>query len=166
MIDIVEVRLLGTGSRLLTDRALVHRALTDVVDELQDRDVCLQRGEILIVHGGQGYVDRRTGITKGADLLIDQDARSMGLSVKPVPARWRDPCRPECNHGPRKVNRFGQSYCQFAGFYRNQEMVDLCEYHRCITFPLGRSVGTRDCMRRAQAAGIGVVPYEARVVVP
>lgn len=160
MTDIV-LRILGTGSRLLTDRTLVRRALIEVLStegtggDLPDVD------EVLIVHGAQGYVDERTGETKGADLLIDQEAKALGMRTKPMPAKWRDPCRLECNHGPRKLNRHGQDYCQFAGFYRNQDMVDLWAYDLCIAFPLGRSVGTRDCMRRAVAAGIEVVPYEA-----
>jgi hypothetical protein len=159
MTDIV-LRILGTGSRLLTDRALVRYALTEAVDAYQDREVGLLRCEILVVHGAQGYVDQRTGETKGADLLIDQEAKALGMRTKPMPAKWRDPCRPGCSHGPRKLNRHGQDYCQLAGFYRNQDMVDLWAYDLCIAFPLGRSVGTRDCMRRAAAAGIEVVPYE------
>jgi hypothetical protein len=159
MTDIV-LRILGTGSRNLTDRALVRRALIEVLStegtggDLPDVD------EVLIVHGAQGYVDERTGETKGADLLIDQEAKALGMRTKPMPAKWRDPCRSECNHGPRKLNRSGQDYCQLAGFYRNQDMVDLRAYDLCIAFPLGRSVGTRDCIRRAAAAGIEVVLYE------
>lgn len=160
----VLLRILGTGSRLLTDRALVRRALTDVLETEGPGHDLYAPDEILVVHGAQGYVDQRTGVTKGADLLIDQEAKSIGMLTTPYPAKWRDPCRPECDHGPRKRNRSGQDYCQFAGFYRNQAMVDLWEYYLCISFPLGRSVGTRDCMRRAKAAGIEVVPYEAAVV--
>jgi len=40
-----------------------------------------------------------------------------------------------------------------AGPRRNQEMVDLGA-DLCLAFPLGESPGTKDCMRRALAAGI------------
>lgn len=42
-----------------------------------------------------------------------------------------------------------------AGPIRNQEMVDSGA-DVCLAFPLGASRGTRDCMRRAAAAGIPV----------
>jgi hypothetical protein len=44
-----------------------------------------------------------------------------------------------------------------AGPLRNQEMVDLGGYYACLAFPLGESRGTRDCMRRAEKAGIPVI---------
>lgn len=46
-----------------------------------------------------------------------------------------------------------------AGPMRNQRMVDLGA-DLCIAFPQGESRGTRDCMRRARAAGIPVVVVE------
>jgi hypothetical protein len=46
-----------------------------------------------------------------------------------------------------------------AGPLRNQEMVDLGA-DVCLAFPLPESRGTRDCMRRAKAAGIPVVVVE------
>lgn len=44
-----------------------------------------------------------------------------------------------------------------AGPIRNQAMVDLGDYLACLAFPLGESRGTRDCMARAEAAGIPVL---------
>lgn len=46
-----------------------------------------------------------------------------------------------------------------AGPLRNQVMVDLGA-DICLAFPLGDSRGTRDCMRRAQAAGIPIINHE------
>jgi hypothetical protein len=45
-----------------------------------------------------------------------------------------------------------------AGPLRNQRMVDA-RPHVCIAFPLGESRGTRDCVKRAEAAGIKVINY-------
>jgi hypothetical protein len=43
---------------------------------------------------------------------------------------------------------------RFMGPERNQKMVDLGGYAACLGFPIDQSYGTRDCMRRADAAGI------------
>jgi hypothetical protein len=53
-----------------------------------------------------------------------------------------------------------------AGPIRNQEMVDRGGFTACLAFPLGVSRGTRDCMRRAEAAGISVfeAPFTPEVV--
>ena len=52
-----------------------------------------------------------------------------------------------------------------AGPRRNQEMVDSCNPSDiCLAFPLADSRGTRDCMRRAEAAGIPVTNYGDQVV--
>lgn len=51
-----------------------------------------------------------------------------------------------------------QRHGRAAGPIRNQEMVDLGA-DACLAFPLGASRGTRDCMRRAEAAGIPVFNY-------
>lgn len=45
-----------------------------------------------------------------------------------------------------------------AGPLRNQEMVDLGA-DVCLAFPMPDSRGTRDCIRRARAAGIPVITY-------
>jgi len=158
----IACRILGTGSRLLEDRALVRHALTE--QERIAREKGAWRQQILVVHGAQGYIDRRTGVTRGADLLVGQEARALGMQVHPVPARWRDPCFSTCKPGHRRIGRDGHDYCPAAGNYRNQCMVDLGPYDICVAFPIGRSTGTRDCMRRAEAAGIGAVTCETAVV--
>jgi YspA, cpYpsA-related SLOG family len=52
---------------------------------------------------------------------------------------------------PADWDRYGRA----AGPIRNQEMADRGA-DLCFGFPLGESRGTRDCMRRAEAAGIFV----------
>lgn len=79
----------------------------------------------------------------GADAMAEWVAEHLlpflengGVRVERHPADW---------------DRHGKA----AGPVRNQEMVDLGA-DLCLAFPLGASRGTRDCMRRAEAAGIPV----------
>lgn len=157
-------RILGTGSRHLTNRTLIRRALLELLESYCDQPYDFRPGQVLVIHGAQGYT-RKDDVTIGADLLIDQEAKALEMLTDPHPADWRGPCRPECDHGPRKVNRWGQDYCQMAGMYRNTEMVNLQpRADICIAFPLGASQGTQDCMRKAVAAGIEVVNYTRTAV--
>ena len=69
---------------------------------------------------------------------------------------WTE-CQPDVN-----VERFPADWAKHgkaAGPIRNQEMVDFGA-DLCLAFPLGASRGTRDCMRRAEAAGIPVKVIE------
>ena len=72
----------------------------------------------------------------GADLLAEVFAKRAGWEVERHPADW---------------DKRGKA----AGPLRNQEMVDLGA-DVCVAFPLGESRGTRDCMSRAEGAGIPV----------
>lgn len=156
------VRILGAGSRSLTDRTLVRRALTEQLEAYRDEPYDFRPEQILVIHGGQGYVRKKDGVTVGADLLIDQEAKALGMLTDPHPADWHASCRPRCDHGLRKRNRWGRDYCQMAGMYRNGEMVDLRpKADICVAFPLEDSLETRDCMRKAKEAGIEVVVYES-----
>lgn len=71
----------------------------------------------------------------GLDLIASQIWDGWGLPVHAVPAE----------HSPEG---------RFMGPERNQKMVELGGYAACLGFPIGQSFGTRDCMRRAAAAGI------------
>lgn len=82
--------------------------------------------DITVVHGG----------AKGADTCAHKAAETLGFHVETHPADWG-------KHG------------KAAGPIRNQEMVDTGA-DICLAFPLGKSVGTWDCVRRAKAAGIPV----------
>ena len=87
--------------------------------------------EITIVHGG----------ARGADGFAHIWAIRNGFTVERHPANWR---------------MSGKA----AGFLRNQHMINLGA-DVCLAFPLGVSRGTRDCMRRAEAAGIPIRNYGA-----
>lgn len=144
-----------TGSREWTDRELLRRALIWAVRNRPRGIVVTARSDVVVAHGAQGTYEDGV-LVKGADMMADEVALDLGMLTKRHPADWLGPCRDICRHGPRRVNGRGQSYCQAAGMYRNGEMVGLGA-DVCLGFPLGRSQGTRGCMRLARLAGIPVV---------
>jgi hypothetical protein len=125
------VRILVTGSRDWEDGDAVRRAIAEAMN---DRGIMTPTGKITeqvtIVHGG---------CPTGADRHAQLWALSLRglMSEEEHPADW-------IHEG------------KAAGPRRNQRMVDAGA-DICLAFPLGESRGTRDCMRRAEAAGIPVV---------
>ena len=85
-------------------------------------------GPPVIVHGA---------CPTGADAIADELATSWGWEIERHPADW---------------DRHGKA----AGPLRNQEMVDAGA-DVCVAFPHGDSRGTRDCMKRATAAGLRLI---------
>lgn len=83
---------------------------------------------------------RHGGCPSGVDKFADDWGNIQGgIAVDRVPANW---------------DQYGKS----AGPRRNTRMVGL-KADICLAFPLGKSSGTRDCMRKAEAAGIKVINY-------
>lgn len=78
------------------------------------------------------------GDARGADRMAAEIWRSRGLPVEPHPADW--------------------SQGKVAGHWRNQAMVDLGA-RLCLAFMLPESRGTRDCVARAEVAGIPTIVY-------
>lgn len=107
---------------------------------LTDRDFDLVRDAIAKAVSDLGDAVVVHGNAQGADRLADRAARSLGLKTEPHSARWR-------------------TEGKAAGPLRNQRMVNLGA-DVCLAFPVGESRGTRDCMRRAEEAGIPVRVYE------
>lgn len=134
------IRILVTGSRMWSDVPL----LTDSLDA-----AAAGHDYVALIHGrcdprnsngeriSWGQANPQ-GTYLGADWLAHQHAVRRGWAIEAKPADWG-------------------LYGNAAGRVRNAAMVqrgaDLC-----IAAPLpdGRSPGTRDCMRRAAAAGIEV----------
>ncbi|QGJ91357.1 ssDNA binding protein [Mycobacterium phage Bachome] len=92
---------------------------------------------LIVVHGG----------ARGADDIADRWAWgmfAMGYVVKPELHRadW-------------------EWYGNKAGVIRNLQMVKAGA-DICLAFPLGRSPGTRHCMREAERAGIPVINFGDR----
>lgn len=120
-------RILVTGSRNWTDKHAIGRAL---FDQFLESPV---GASFVVVHG-----DCPTGADAQAKAIIEAWGRNNShIHQESHPADWD-------THG------------KAAGPLRNQEMVDLGA-DVCLAFPLGDSRGTRDCMRRADAAGIRVI---------
>lgn len=133
------LRILITGSRDWTNKHAIAQALLKAIGDygphlIVDDPQLYTRvlwDQITVIHGG----------ARGADRLAGHVAQNWRMNVDVVPADW---------------DRHGRA----AGHIRNQAMVDAGA-HVCLAFPLGESRGTRDCMRRAHAAGIPVVEVAA-----
>lgn len=146
-------RILITGSRRWSAADVMADALANAIARFD--------GPVTIVHGAAA----------GADRLVDALAPTLGarVSVERWPADWTGPCRPGCRPGHRQIRTSGSpygggaSYCPAAGTYRNAEMV-AAGADLCLAFPIGESRGTRDCMRRAEAAGIEVVNVGDQII--
>lgn len=95
---------------------------------IQFQQMLLNQGarEITLVHGA----------ARGADQLAGEIGRTLGMHIEPHPANW---------------NAYGKR----AGYLRNQAMVDAGA-DVVLAFPVGRSRGTRMCMRLAFEAGLTV----------
>ena len=140
------IRVLFTGSRYASPyqdghRATIWSALLEVHRAYPDGTW------FTLVHGD----------APGADRMAAAYAAHLGWAVEPYPADWDGPCGDRCqpNHRTARRGRPG-TYCPAAGAYRNQRMVDLGA-DVCVATPMRYSRGTRDCVRRAKAAGIPVV---------
>ena len=137
-------RLLVTGSRDFTDRALVDLALDAVVTSFL---LGISRGgPLTLVHGG----------ARGLDFLAHQSwAEEQRGGAEAHFAQWgkhTDQC-PAWDQG--------QPTCKLAGARRNQEMLDAGA-DVCLAFPLSpqsargknTSRGTWDMATRARDAGV------------
>jgi hypothetical protein len=114
----------------------------DLAEQVLNRLMVRYGPNLVIVHGAATGIDRSFAEACG-DLGVEQGAH---------PARWEELDHPEAVIRYDKRNR---PYNANAGPIRNAEMVaagaDLClAFHRAIS----SSKGTKDCARRAIAAGI------------
>lgn len=103
-----------------------HWNAYELAEQVVNRLLARYGPGVIIVHGA----------ATGIDAAFREACEALGVEHEPHPARWDE-------HGKR------------AGPIRNQEMVDagaqMCiAFHRAIS----ASKGTRDCVRRALAAGI------------
>jgi hypothetical protein len=145
-------RVLVTGSRSWADAQLLEVALLSAWDE------ALQAGfDGIVVVEGEAEA--------GADPMARQWAEARGITVDRVPADWPGPCGSDCRPGHRRLRRGGGEYCPTAGHRRNQVMVDRgASVALAFLVPELPCRGTRDCMRRAQLAGIPVWSFLAPAV--
>jgi hypothetical protein len=123
------MRIIVTGSREWTDKRAIRDAILNTLHRMNTGF-----GPHTLVHGD---------CPTGADVLADEVWWET-FPTTPIP--------PEIHRANWKLN--GRA----AGPIRNQQMIDQGA-DVCIAFPLGDSRGTRDCIRRAEAAGIPVLNF-------
>lgn len=137
-------RLLITGSRKWDHSQSVDRVLRYYLRQ------AVHHGGHLVVVQGRAY--------QGADNLAHLWAEHAGRRGWPVvnephPAVWTACASERCTPGHQLRRPSGQLYCPYAGFVRNQQMIDS-RPHACVAFWRAGSSGTRDCRVRAIDAGI------------
>ena len=140
------MRLLVTGSRDWTHLESVNEVLAYYTRQAHEK-----HGRLLVVHGKA---------TRGGDDLAmswvkTRQRNGWPVDQEPHPAHWNAPCGPDCRPGHRQ-QKDGRDWCPYAGHRRNQAMVDLGA-RACVGFWRNGSSGTRDCIRRAEAAHIPVL---------
>ena len=87
-----------------------------------------------------------SGGARGADSLGERFAREFGIPVKRFPADW---------------NAYGKA----AGPIRNAEMAEYAskaDEGYLVAFPIGRSAGTRDMIRKAREKGLTTYVVETK----
>lgn len=134
-------RILVTGSRRWDDETRIGLVLKGVREQEHFADAVL-------VHGAAQGVDRFA-----AAAWI-----SLGGRAEPHPARWGQ-CSRDCPPNHQRGGGERRRYCPTAGHRRNKRMVDLGA-DLCLVFLRDNSAGTRDCRRRAEAAGIPCLTFD------
>lgn len=86
--------------------------------------------DVVVVHGA----------ARGLDAAAAIQAQCLGMNTEAHPANW-------------------DLYGKRAGALRNQEMVDAGA-DIVLAFPLGESIGTWDCIRRAYNAKLDVAVFD------
>ena len=131
------LRILVTGSRHWRDGAAIALGISSWLESI-GTSIGGAYPIPVIVHGGQRTWDPERREWYGADWHAGHAARTWGFGEERHPADWE-------RHG------------RAAGPIRNLKMIRLGA-DVCLAFPLGKSPGTRHCMREAAKAGIPVVP--------
>jgi len=153
------IRILVTGSREWADISALAQALrwaisacgAHLVGTNDDGAPRFPWHQVTVVHGA----------ARGADRVAECIATGWDCAVERYPVRRCDweTCGPDCDPGHRRRGFRGSTYCPAAATRRNQRLVDLGA-DVCLGFPLGLHwSGTRDCMQRAERAGIRVVDW-------
>jgi hypothetical protein len=129
------MRILITGGRSWDNYWTINDAILDVCSwqDKMNLDPDFNPSSITVIHGN----------ARGADTLAGEIAKVHLMAVEVYPARW-------------------DIYGRGAGPIRNQEMVDSGA-DICLAFLMPGSVGTADCVKRAEKAGIEVRKYYAEV---
>lgn len=132
-------RVLVTGSRKWDDILTLHHALNTE---------WRKHGDFILVHGAALGADQMAHHWAKWSVVIE----NFNITIEAHPAK--SVCRvPGC--WDHSFEALGEK----AGPVRNQVMVDRGA-DICLAFPTQDSIGTFDCMKRAEKAGIKVVRFE------
>lgn len=101
--------------------------------------------EVVFVHGSCP-----SGVDAYVDFIVPVH---YGTGIERHPADWYTHDQ-NCYHAPQSGGK-----CPAAGPRRNKLMVDLGA-DICLAFPMGKSAGTRGCVKLAEAAGIPTIVTE------
>jgi hypothetical protein len=140
------MRVLVTGDR--------HWYAPDLAVQVVNRLLARYGRDLVIVHGA----------APGIDWSFTQACADLGVKVEVHPARWDHLDAPGAIV---RVNKDGLRYNANAGPIRNAEMV-AAGAEMCIAFHrfLAGSSGTKDCLRRALAAGIPTYLIDSKKAEP
>lgn len=143
--------ILITGSRSLTDQLLIDQACdTFILESFRRR----------LIGDGVKYKVLKHGAAAGVDTLAAKWAERHGIETVPFPAKWDDWEGLPPEKVNLKRNRFGKYYNAFAGFNRNQKMLDsgfdVLLAIRC----LGKSNGCDDMIERVKKTGKPIFLYK------
>lgn len=89
--------------------------------------------------GGMANIEVISGGARGIDTIARRAAKRVGAKFTEIPADWK-------KHG------------KAAGPIRNGLMLDL-EPDLVWAFPVGKSIGTRNCIKQAKERGIHVTVF-------
>lgn len=124
------MKVLICGSRYWTDRQKIQIPMMRMLTE-----------DDHLIHGDQGYYDKRRGLYVGVDKIAASVAIMMGMLVTPYPAQW---------------SKQGRA----AGPLRNQRMLEDELPDEVWAFRLsGKSNGTDDMIARAVDGGVPVLAF-------
>lgn len=121
--------------------------------------------KVVLVTGSRHWTNRETvrralegcgpvdlvieGGARGADRLAREEARAMGVHVATIEALWDYTGK---GAGPRRN----------SVLVALVEALDATSLAECLAFPLPDSIGTWDCIKKAQKAGIPVFNYGSK----
>lgn len=93
-----------------------------------------------------------SGGAHGADRLAERYAEQHGVRMRVYLAQWNDLSNPDA---VIKTNRLGRKYDALAGIRRNTHIIQAADM--VLAFWDGKSPGTRDGIKKAEAMGKKVV---------
>jgi hypothetical protein len=143
-----------TGSREHPKPELAVYAVADFV-------LNVAPGPVVVRHGG---CPGKKSVDAVVAAWIDECGALLGVTQDPMAADW-DNCTDRCKPGHRRMKKPGDTahpgllddYCPAAGPLRNARMLGKQPVAALlIAAPHGASVGTRGCMKLAQAADIKI----------